>query len=384
MRVQAFTSVLLSLCASVPSVLPAGSSSSPPAVTRASFGRMPDGTEVEVFTLANAKGLEVRAIEYGAIIVSMRTPDRAGRIDDVVLGYDALAGYVANNSPYLGAIVGRYANRIARGRFTLDGREYTLATNNAPNHLHGGVKGFDKVAWSGEPVTGPDGPGVAFTYTSRDGEEGYPGTLKARVSYTLNDRNELIVEYQATSDKPTHVNLSQHSYFNLSCGERDILEHQLTIDADRFTPVDETLIPTGELAPVTGTPLDFRKPTAIGARINEKHVQLLRGRGYDHNFVLLKPKTTSEMSHAARLVDPVSGRTLDIATTEPGVQFYSGNFLDGTLKGKKGRVYAQRWGLCLETQHFPDSPNRPDFPSTILRPGAEYRSRTVFTFGVTR
>jgi aldose 1-epimerase len=204
------------------------------------------------------------------------------------------------------------------------------------------------------------------------------------VTYTLNDRNELIVDYHATSDKPTHVNLSQHSYFNLSGGERDILEHHLTIEADRFTPVDETLIPTGELTAVAGTPFDFRKPTAIGARIEDKHVHLLRGRGYDHNFVLLKPKTPSEMSHAARLADPVSGRTLDIATTEPGVQFYSGNFLDGTLKGKKGRVYAQRWGLCLETQHFPDSPNRPNFPSTILRPGAEYRSRTVFTFGVAR
>jgi aldose 1-epimerase len=353
-------------------------------VTRAAFGTMPDGTSIEVFTIANARGVEVRAIEFGAIIVSLTAPDRNNRTADVVLGYDTLADYVSKNTPYLGGVVGRYANRIAKGRFTLDGQEYKLATNNAPNHLHGGVKGFDKVAWSGEPVTGSDGPGVAFTYTSRDGEEGYPGTLKARVTYTLNDRNELIVDYHATSDKPTHVNLSQHSYFNLSGGDRTILDHQLTINADRFTPVDETLIPTGELAPVAGTPLDFRKATAIGARIEDKHVQLLRGRGYDHNFALLKPKAASELSQAARLVDPVSGRTLDIATTEPGVQFYSGNFLDGTLKGKKGRVYAQRWGLCLETQHFPDSPNRPNFPSTILRPGEEYRSRTVFTFGVNR
>jgi aldose 1-epimerase len=369
-------SILLALTVAL---LPAGTG-----VTRAAFGTMPDGTSIEVFTLANARGIEVRAIEFGAIIVSLTAPDRSGRSADVVLGYDTLADYVSKNTPYLGGVVGRYANRIAKGRFTLDGQEYKLATNNAPNHLHGGVKGFDKVAWSGEPVTGSDGPGVAFTYTSRDSEEGYPGTLKAKVTYTLNDRNELIVEYLATSDKPTHVNLSQHSYFNLSGGDRNILDHQLTIDADRFTPVDETLIPTGELAPVAGTPFDFRKPVAIGARIEDKHVQLLRGRGYDHNFVLLKPNTASELSHAARLVDPASGRTLDIATTEPGVQFYSGNFLDGTLKGKKGRVYAQRWGLCLETQHFPDSPNRPNFPSTILRPGEEYRSRTVFTFGVNR
>jgi aldose 1-epimerase len=353
-------------------------------VTRAAFGKMPDGTPIEVFTIANGRGVEVRAIEFGAIIVSLRVPDRAGRSADVVLGYDTLAAYIANNSPYLGGVVGRYANRIAKGRFTLDGQEYKLATNNPPNHLHGGVKGFDKVAWSGEQVEGADGPGVAFTYTSRDGEEGYPGTLTARVTYTLNDRNELTVDYHATSDKPTHVNLSQHSYFNLSGGQRKILDHELTIDADRFTPVDETLIPTGDLAPLPGTPLDFRKPTAIGARIDDKHVQLLRGRGYDHNFVLNKPKGSAELSHAARLVDPVSGRTLDISTTEPGIQFYSGNFLDGTIKGKNGRVYAQRWGLCLETQHFPDSPNRPDFPSTVLRPGAEYRSRTVFAFGVAR
>ena len=375
--------VLATILAVAAALVPAGTG-----VTRAAFGTMPDGTPIEVFTIANARGIEVRAIEFGAIIVSLTTPDRSGRSADVVLGYDTLADYVSKNTPYLGGVVGRYANRIAKGRFTLDGQEYKLATNNGPNHLHGGVKGFDKVAWSGEPVTGADGPGVAFTYTSRDGEEGYPGTLKVRVTYTLNDRNELTVDYHATSDKPTHVNLSQHSYFNLSGGDRNILDHTLTLNAERFTPVDEALIPTGELAPVAGTPLDFRKPTAIGARIEDKHVQLLRGRGYDHNFVLvrLKPDATGDrdVAPAARLVDPVSGRTLDVATTEPGIQFYSGNFLDGTIKGKKGRVYAQRWGLCLETQHFPDSPNRPNFPSTILRPGVEYRSRTVFTFGVTR
>jgi aldose 1-epimerase len=360
-------------------LLPAGTG-----VTRAAFGTMPDGTPIEVFTIANARGIEVRAIEFGAIIVSLTTPDRSGRSADIVLGYDTLADYVSKNTPYLGGVVGRYANRIARGRFGLDGVEYKLATNNPPNHLHGGVKGFDKVAWSGEPITAADGPGVAFTYTSRDGEEGYPGTLKVRVAYTLNDRDELTVDYHATSDKPTHVNLSQHSYFNLSGGDRNILDHTLTINAERFTPVDDTLIPTGDLASLAGTPLDFRKPTAIGARIDDKHVQLLRGRGYDHNFVLvrLKPDATSELAPAARLVDPVSGRTLDVATTEPGIQFYSGNFLDGSIKGKKGRVYAHRWGLCLETQHFPDSPNKPQFPSTTLRPGETYRSRTVFRTGV--
>lgn len=349
-------------------------------VTREAFGRMPDGAAVDVFTLTNAHGLEIRAITYGGIIVSIRTPDRSGRLGDIALGYDTLDGYVKNN-PYFGCITGRYANRIARGRFTLDGQTHTLATNNDPNHLHGGVKGFDKVVWLAEPFKNERGVGVVFRYTSRDGEEGYPGTLAARVTYTLTDRHELIVEYHATTDKATPINLTQHTYFNLAGeGTGDILGHELRVDADRYTPVDATLIPTGELAPVDGTPFDFRKPMAIGARIDRTHEQLERGRGYDHNFVLTRKG--SGLRHAARVVEPTTGRTLDISTTEPGIQFYAGNFLDGTITGKSGHVYKHRFGFCLETQHYPDSPNQPQFPSTILRPGQEYTTTTVFTFGI--
>jgi aldose 1-epimerase len=349
-------------------------------VARAPFGRMPDGTAVEQFTLTNARGVEVRAISYGGIIVSLRVPDRQGRLDDVVLGHDSLQGYLTT-SGYFGAIIGRYGNRIAKGRFTLDGREYTLATNNGPNHLHGGPRGFHTAVWSGEPFEGKDGVGVVFRHRSPDGHEGYPGNLDARVTYTLSDRDELVFEYFATTDKPTVVNLTQHSYFNLAGdGTRDVLDHQLQIEADRFTPVDSTLIPTGDLASAAGTPFDFRKPVAIGARIGADDEQIRNGRGYDHNFVL--NRKGSGLEHAVRLVDPDSGRTMDIATTEPGVQFYSGNFLDGKIKGKAGRVYAHRYGLCLETQHFPDSPNKPGFPSTVLRPGQEYRSKTVLRFDV--
>jgi len=349
-------------------------------VTRAPFGTLPDGTAVEAFTLRNAHGIEVRAITYGAIITSLRVPDRAGKFDDVVLGHDDVTGYVAKPS-YFGAVVGRYGNRIAKGRFTLDGKTYSLATNNGPNHLHGGVKGFDKVVWKAEPGTA-GAPSVTFRYTSPDGEEGYPGTLNARVTYTLSDRDELTFEYTATTDKPTPVNLTQHSYFNLAgaASGSDILGQVLTIDADRFTPVDATLIPTGELAPVAGTPFDFRKPTAIGARIGQDDEQLRRGGGYDHNFVLNHPD--AGLRRVVRLAEPKTGRTMEIQTTEPGVQFYSGNFLDGTVTGKGGAVYKKRSGLCLETQHFPDSPNQPSFPSTILRPGKEYRSKTVLVFGV--
>jgi aldose 1-epimerase len=351
-----------------------------PGVTRAAFGKLPDGTAIESFTLRNAQGIEVRAITYGAIIVSLRVPDRAGRLGDVVLGHDDLAGYL-DKPAYFGAVVGRYGNRIAKGRFTLDGKTYTLATNNGPNHLHGGVRGFDKVVWKADaPAAGT--ASVTFRYTSRDGEEGYPGTLAARVTYTLSDKGELAFEYSATTDKATPVNLTQHSYFNLGTPGNDILGHELTLDADRFTPVDATLIPTGPLAPVSGTPFDFRKPTAIGARIAQDDEQLKRGGGYDHNFVL--SRAGAGLRRAGRLTDPGTGRTMEILTTEPGVQFYSGNFLDGTIKGKGGVVYKHRSGLCLETQHFPDSPNQPSFPSTILRPGKEYRSKTVLVFGVTR
>lgn len=351
-------------------------------VTVAPFGLMPDGKAVEVYTLTNARGMQVRAITYGAIIQAIRVPDRSGRLADVTLGYDSLPGYLGD-SPYFGAVVGRYANRIARGRFTLEGRTYRLATNNGPNSLHGGVKGFDKVLWRARSFQRGDSVGVTFERTSPDGDEGYPGTLRVSVTYALTPANELVVDYTATTDQPTPVNLSQHSYFNLAGeGSGDILKHLLTINADRYTPVDSTLIPTGELASVAGTPFDFRKPTAVGARIGQPDTQLRYGKGYDHNFVLNRNGTG--LVHAAHVLDPASGRTLDISTTEPGVQFYSGNFLDGTIRGKSGHVYGHRSAIVLETQHFPDSPNHPNFPSTILEPGRELRSRTVFAFGVAR
>jgi aldose 1-epimerase len=349
-------------------------------VAREPFGTMPDGKTVERFTLTNANGLELKAISYGGIITSLRVPDREGQLDDIVLGFDNLDGYLKDH-PFFGAIIGRYGNRIGKGQFTLAGKTYKLATNNGPNHLHGGVKGFDKVLWTVEPVAGANA--LAFSRTSVDGEEGYPGNLRVRVTYTLTDKNELVVEYHATTDKATPVNLTQHSYFNLA-GQAtgDILGHELMLNADRYTPVDDTLIPTGELAPVAGTPFDFRKSTAIGARIDNDDPQLKAGKGYDHNWVLARKGTGLQL--AARVFEPKSGRTMAIATTEPGIQFYSGNFLDGTLTGKGGAVYKHRTGLCLETQHYPDSPNKPKFPTTILRPGAEYRTRTVFTFGVAK
>ena len=350
-------------------------------VTHAPFGKTADGSAVEIYTLTNANGVELKAMTYGCVITSLKVPDRSGKFADVVLGFDTLDRYL-KDSPYFGAVVGRYGNRIAKGQFTLSGKTYKLATNNGPNHLHGGNKGFDKVVWAASPKTSSQGVGVAFTRTSPDGEEGYPGNLHATVTYTLTDKNELIVEYRATTDKPTPVNLTQHSYFNLAADDGDILGHQLTIDADRYTPVDDTLIPTGELAPVAGTPFDFRKATAIGARINTDNPQLKNGKGYDHNWVLNRTGTAPQ--HAVHVVEPKTGRTLDIATTEPGVQFYSGNFLDGTIEGKGGRVYKQRSGFCLETQHYPDSPNHPNFPSTILQPGRTYSSTTVFTFGTSK
>ncbi|MCA1650140.1 MAG: galactose mutarotase [Acidobacteria bacterium] len=350
------------------------------AVRSEAFGKTADGQQVELYTLTNANGIEVRAMTYGGIITSLKVPDRSGRMADVVLGFDTLDAYLKGH-PYFGAIIGRYGNRIAKGRFTVGGRTYTLATNNGPNHLHGGNKGFDKVVWSAAPVAGQSA--VAFTRTSPDGEEGYPGNLTVRVTYTLTDKNELTVDYHATTDKATPVNLTHHSYFNLAGdGAGDILGHELTIHADRYTPVDATLIPTGAIAPVQRTPFDFRTPTAIGMRIDQPDEQLKNGKGYDHNWVLTR--RGAGLQPAARLTDPASGRTLEVATTEPGMQFYAGNFLDGTLTGKGGHVYKHRAGLCLETQHFPDSPNQPSFPSTILQPGLEYRSKTVFTFGVSK
>jgi aldose 1-epimerase len=351
-----------------------------PVVTSVRFGTMADGTTVDAYTLKNAAGMEVTAIAYGGIITSLKVPDRNGTVGDVVLGFDHLEGYLKGH-PFFGAIVGRYGNRIGGATFTLDGQTYTLAKNNGPNHLHGGVKGFDKVLWKMAAIAGQNA--IELTRTSPDGEEGYPGNLAVKVTYTLTDRNELIVDYEATTDKATPVNLTQHSYFNLAGeGSGDILGHELTINADRYTPVDATLIPTGEIASVEGTPFDFRQSTAIGARINADHPQLKAGGGYDHNWVL--NRSGEGLQLAARVVEPKSGRTLEVRTLEPGVQFYAGNFLDGSITGKGGHVYGHRTGFCLETQHYPDSPNKPNFPSTILQPGQQYKTRTVFTFGVAR
>ena len=341
------------------------------------FGLTPAGTPVRIYTLVNANGLEARIMTYGATVVSLKVPDREGQLDDVVLGYDLLDRYVAN-SPYFGAIVGRYGNRIGQGKFTLDGVEYTLAVNNGENHLHGGLQGFDKVVWDDETVWRPDAVGVKLTYRSADMEEGYPGNLEATVTYVLTNENELRIDYAATTDKATPVNLTHHGYFNLTGAERDILDHVLTLNADRFTPVDAGLIPTGELPAVAGTPMDFRKPTPIGERIDDEYEQLEFGGGYDHNWVL--KKGGAGLTLAARVHEPTTGRLMEVWTTEPGVQFYAGNFLDGTITGKEQKVYEHRWGFCLETQHYPDSPNKPLFPSTILRPGERYESTTVYRF----
>jgi len=315
-------------------------------------------------------------MNYGGIILSIRVPDRKGTLADVVLGHETSEGYIPN-PPFLGAVVGRYANRIANGKFTLDGKTYSLPQNDGPNTLHGGVKGFDKVTWEGEPLKGKNA--VAFTYLSKDGEEGFPGNLKVKVTYTLTDSNELVVDYEATTDKATVINLSQHSYFNLAGeGNGDILNHEVMINADRFTPVDRTLIPTGELRPVKGTPFDFTTSTKIGAHIDDNYEQLTLGHGYDHNWILNRKGDGLEL--AARVYEPTSGRVLEVLTDQPAVQFYTGNFLDGRVTGKQGHVYKRRYGLCLETQHYPDSPNHPDFPSTILKPGETFRSKTVFKF----
>jgi aldose 1-epimerase len=351
-------------------------------VNRTPFGKTPDGKPVEIFHIRNVHGIEVGVMTYGGTVVSLQTPDRDGNIDDIVLGYDNLEGYL-RNSPYLGAITGRYANRIAAGRFEIDGVPFQLAVNNPPNHLHGGVKGFDKVVWQGEPRLDEQSGGVRFTYISPDGDQGYPGELTTHVTYLLNNDNELSIEYEATTTKPTLVNLTHHSYFNLAgAGNCGILDHELQIEAGQYTPIDATSIPTGELAPVEGTPFDFRTPTKIGARIEQDHEQLRHGRGYDHNYVLNKQDT--DLTFAARVTEKKTGRVLEVWTTEPGLQFYSGNFLDGSITGKSGHVYTQRCGFCLEPQHYPDSPNRPQFPSTVLRPGEQYRSRTVLAFKTVR
>ena len=346
-------------------------------IKKQAFGTVPEG-RVDLYTMTNSRGMEVRAMNYGGIIVSLRVPDKKGVLADVVLGFDTLDAYL-NNKPYFGAIIGRYANRIANGKFTLNGAEYRLARNNGMNSLHGGLKGFDKVLWRGEQFENNQGIGVVFTYTSKNGEEGYPGNLKAKVTYTLTDQSELQIEYQATTDEATPVNLTNHSYFNLASeGNGDILKHNLILNADRFTPVESTLIPAGELRSVAGTPFDFTKPTAIGARIDTNNEQLAIAHGYDHNFVLDRKGTGLEL--AGRVDEPQSGRVLEVYTTEPGVQLYTGNFLDGTITGKHGYAYNKHAGLCLETQHFPDSPNHSNFPWTILKPEQTYNSRTVYKF----
>lgn len=340
------------------------------------FGETTDGEKVDLYTLTNRNNMVVKITNYGAIVTSIVVPDKKGEMADVVLGFDTLAGYLAEH-PYFGAVVGRYGNRIAKSMFTLDGTTYKLAANNGSHHLHGGIKGFDKVVWSAEEIEKENEPGIKLSYLSKDGEEGYPGNLSVTVIYSLTDENELKINYTAETDKATPVNLTHHSYFNLEgAGSGDTLGHLLTIHADRYTVVDEELIPTGEIKTIENTPLDFRKPAGIGSRIKD-----VKG-GYDHNYIL--NNNEGAMRPAASVTAPASGRVMDVLTTEPAIQFYSGNFLDGSNKGKKGCVYHKHYGFCLETQHYPDSPNHPSFPSTILKPGERYRHYTIYKFYTTK
>lgn len=351
----------------------------PMTIHKRPFGVTPEGGAADLYLLTAAPDFKAIITNYGGIIVSLWTPDRDGKLADIVLGFDDLESYVGKH-PYFGAIVGRYGNRIAKGRFELDGKEYTLAQNDGENHLHGGLRGFDKALWDAEPVSREDAVGLTLTHTSPAGDEGYPGALTCTVTYWLCKDKTLEIDYKAVTDAPTPVNLTNHTYFNLKGHNGgSILDHELTLFADTFTPVNETLIPTGELRPVENTPFDFRTATAIGARIGADDEQLKFGRGYDHNFVL-DAAATGAFKQAACVKEPITGRVLEAWTTEPGVQFYCGNFLDGTNHGKGGAIYNHRGGFCLETQHFPDSPNQPAFPSTILRPGETYQSRTQYRF----
>lgn len=343
-------------------------------VTEAPFGKTPAGKAVSLYTLKNANGMRVQLTNYGAIVVRVDVPDRAGKMANVNLGFDSLDGYLRGH-PFFGATVGRYCNRIAQGRFTLDGREYTLATNNGPNHLHGGEVGFDKVVWTAEKIENPGQVGIKFTHRSPDGDEGYPGNLDVIATYALNDANELSVEFTAVTDQATPVNLTNHCYWNLGgAGTGKILDHELTIHAQQYLPVDETLIPTGEVANVAGTPLDFRQPQAMGKRLSEVGADPV---GYDHCYVL--PAKDGQLLRAARVRDPQSGRVMEVLTTQPGMQFYTGNFLSGS---EADGGFGQHAGFCLETQHYPDAPNKPEFPSTILRPGETFQQRTVHRFSV--
>ena len=347
-------------------------------VTKASFGKTAAGENVDLYTLRNTKGVEATITNLGGIVVSLKVPDKNGKFDDVVLGFNDLDSYLKPH-PYFGALIGRYGNRIAKGRFTLNGVEYKLAVNNGENHLHGGIKGYDKVIWTGRESKTKAGPAVTLTYLSKDGEEGYPGNLNVTVVYTLTNNNELKIDYSATSDKDTVTNLTHHSYFNLAGeGNGDILNHQVMIKATRFLPTDAGSIPTGELRNVTGTPFDFLQMTAIGARINQDEEQLKLGNGYDHTWIINGRPGTLRL--AAEAFEATSGRRMQVWTTEPGMQFYTGNFLDGTLTGKSGKIYQRRYGFCFETQHYPDSPNHPAFPTTTLKKGATYRSTTIYRF----
>jgi aldose 1-epimerase len=346
-------------------------------VKKESYGKTNDGEAVDQYILTNSSGMTAKIITYGAILTELDVPDRGGKIGDVVLGFDNLKDYIAGN-PFFGATVGRVANRIAKGKFTLDGKEYKLAVNNGPNALHGGLKGFDKVVWKAEPETVPNGVAVQFRYVSKDGEEGYPGNLTATVIYTLTNNNSLRIDYTATTDKTTPVNLTNHSYFNLAGAQNgDILNHEMTIAADKYTPADDTLIPTGEIKPVKDTPLDFTKPHRIGERIDQ--LKDYPGGGYDHNFVL-NSGGKEEPSLAVRVTEPKTGRIMEMYTTEPGVQFYTGNYLNGRVKGRGGVMYQKHAGFCLEAQHFPDSVHHDNFPSIILKPGETYKQTTIYKF----
>ena len=347
-------------------------------VTKKPWGQTPEGVAVDLYTLRNARGAEATITNYGGIVVTLLMPDKSGKMEDIVLGYDHLQGYI-DKTPYFGCLVGRYGNRIGNAQFTLDGQTHTLAKNDGPNSLHGGVKGFDKVVWTARPVESKDGAALELTYLSKDGEEGFPGNLQVTAVYTLTNNNELRLDFTATTDKPTVCNLTHHSYFNLrGQGNGDILGHEVTINSSRITPVDKTLITTGEYAPVEGTPFDFRKPTTIGARINDADTQLQYGPGYDHNWVIDKP--AGQLAVHATVFEPTSGRVMEVLSDEPGLQFYSGNFLDGTIKGKGGVVYQHRTGFCMEPQHYPDSPNKPQFPSVVLRPGETYQNTIIYRF----